>query len=290
MASNSKKNPEYNPDWQSIYDRRAALYQEANREIDRLRHASADVQDAARNRATELHQSMLDTFRMQHETIEEYAQWMFRTFTIHADQNMKQLILPDFTKFETLDEVSEEWNEISRLADKLKAIATKSLKADQTGIFSNETVSSYARVFASGHREISTLVTTEIEGNKLRVCFMHDPEHRGLAPTNAIEYLADTIYREARQLSAPQNLRERFAGKRAVDPSQFEFYIHVPPECAPREMFARVDMSYQSGNFVFPKWEHLTTIPEKIQSARFEAEKTVNKAQMRQITHAPGPQ
>jgi hypothetical protein len=100
--------------------------------------------------------------------------------------------------------------------------------------------------------------------------------------TNAIELLANAVYREAcaiAEAGTPQvrGLRAWFARRRLsrpravfLDPRRFHFYQHIPSGQSSREEFDRVALHFADGAFNDPLWIGYPVIPKLIQSARFD--------------------
>lgn len=312
-------NPLYNPDWKTIHDFHAAERDRLDQEITRFYETSnyGTEFQAMKEAWDRHHAACLDSFRMQHPTIQEYAAWVFKNFD--ADSVLAQnfaVHIPDFESFQTLDEVSAAWAQAKENAKQAYAEKNMSLpigRPENLDAFSSEDAGSVHRywryfdgdtLYPNGYGQIAsinTLVTTHDKGDEFHICFMHDPNHHGLSPMNGIEQLAGVIYREAseiaqhrsRTLAARATLFERLssmfrgAAVQLPKPEQFHFYLHIPPRYNSfiDEKFLRVKMDFEDGQFKNPQWEEMDKIPPVIQSTRFDVMRNFENSPTLRLKH-----
>ncbi len=285
-------NPEYDPNWQEVYDYHAG---ERDRLMDVIRKFNQEeIHDEDRiavdTQFGEHVDACLDTFRSRCKTVQEYAKWMFESFAYEekrAESFGIPVALPDYEAFESMDQVCETWSK--RQHDIREAIAEKthSLPVGQPidAFLPGQPVSTYWRTFngadiypgkSSGSIEIPTLVTAQQIDKKFNVAFMLDTSGYGASIVNYVEDCASAMFREAlahdrQQRQAEKSLWKiwRNSTEKELQPSDFRFFIHTPPTEYTRENFSEVKMDFGPQGYCAPKWIKHETIPQSVQSARW---------------------
>jgi hypothetical protein len=236
---------------------------------------------------------------MQHATVQEYAEWVFRTFRVDMEDWEGGLPVPqvDFAMLRTVEDVDTAWTRIHTVVSDAAWERRHRLPVGQPeGLeaFSDTAAPGLTRswrqfspqeLYPGGYARgsgVRTLMTVDAREDGWHVCFMHDAGSPGMSVTNAIELLASAVYREAcaiAEAGIPQarGLRAWFGRGRLsrqpparLDPRRFHFYQHVPPGQSSREEFDRVALRFADGAFNDPQWIGYPIIPKLIQSARFD--------------------
>jgi hypothetical protein len=125
-------NPKYRSDWESIHDQHSAERDRIGTEMQSLRHRDRELNDAGqaddsherlalfaeRERLLEQwdghHQACLESFQMQHRTIQEYAAWVFTNFPVTGNAAENDAPAVNFETFTTLDDVGVAWHKAKR--------------------------------------------------------------------------------------------------------------------------------------------------------------------------------
>lgn len=295
-------NPHYDPNWKARHDAHADERERAQRETMRLIEAGQMVSDAYKQAKArwEKHQAgCLAAIVAQHETVQEYAAWVFQSFPVTMGQYDVSVLLPevDFEALRTIQEVDAAWSRIRRIAEEAANDQRCSLPVGQPEgmtAFADATAPSLTRNWRefvprdlyptgyAGWAGVRTLMTIDEQTDGWHICFMHRWGSPGDSVTNTIDRLATAVYREACAFAAQQSAGRagpgawigRLLGRRPalLDPRRFHFYEHTTP--APsgglREDFARVVLHFEEGEFSQPQWRHYRVIPQAIQSARFD--------------------
>ena len=139
-------NPKYNPDWEAIHDRHNAERARIGEEMETLTQQDQKLFDAGQTddsaerlaifRAKERlraewdehHQACLESFQMQHSTIQEYAAWVFEHFDPAMNAPGATVPAIDFEKFTTIEDVGSAW----RQANKTVEVETQDSRAGRT--------------------------------------------------------------------------------------------------------------------------------------------------------------
>jgi len=294
-------NPRYDPNWERFHDEHAAERERLAQERNRLIAAGDMSSDAFRHVVAEYdrhHKACLAAFKMQHPTVQGYAAWLFRSFDVSMEDHGAGIPVPqvDFEALRTTEEVDQAWSRVHRAVSDSAHDKLNSLPAGQPAglsAFADASaprLSRYWREFMprelypqgyAGTSGVRTLMTVDEQPDGWHVCFMHDWKQVGTSVTNAIEALANAVYREACALAGqplqPATglrawlLRWRTAGRPQIDPARFHFYLHIPPRgLGVRESFSRVELSFKNGRYGEPKWLFYSVVPAAIRSARFD--------------------
>lgn len=106
MSSVSYLNPDYKPDWESLYDfhasRRDRLQQEAsNKAKGKFNHHNHRMINDQIRQDNDICLKILDTY--QHQTVLDYAKWLFRNFPPIVNPKHVQ----DFRGFQTMKAVKQ---------------------------------------------------------------------------------------------------------------------------------------------------------------------------------------
>lgn len=295
-------NPHYDPEWKTVHDRHAAERGRAAAEQDRLARAGAMRSDAYRQVTAEFdrhQQACLAAIKSQHATVQDYAAWLFREFTVDSGDWEGAIPVPvvDFEALRAIEEADAAWSRARRIVSDSAGERRHSLPTGQPegmrafADAASPSLTRYWREFSprelypggysAGDSGTSTLMTVDEQEDGLHVCFMHDANSVGVSVTNAIERLATAVYREAcalaeRQASATGGVcgwlgRRRTAQARAarLAPERFHFYEHIPPRgLFVEEQFERVDLAFSDGRYREPEWVAYRVIPAAIQSTR----------------------
>ena len=293
------QNPDYKPDWEELYDTNRAevdrLQKEVRAAIDENntlhtqgfkydspeRKALYDKQQSleeVRDEYEEVCRRCLDTY--QHKTIQDAAEWMFKTFapsdgTIEGHGLVHDI---DFETLTTIEEVREAWATARKLSEQLDAEKRLSMP---TGSIPNQLfedvgdnqihqawdVFTVEELFQGGNfwgasDHLKTLVTIDQRGDELHVCFMHSPEG-GIGVETYIENVASAMYRRAQSIVEEGE---------SVNPDNLHFYIHHRPRAGVfgKETFTKVDMNFSDGLYHDAKFEGFDVIPEIVQRAFHE--------------------
>lgn len=294
-------NPFYDPDWQQLHDQHAAERERLAEERNRLTAAGDMGSDAYRHVLAQHdrhQQACLAAFKMQHPTVQGYAAWLFGSFDVSMEDHGVGIPVPqvDFTTLRTIEEVDQAWSRIYRAVSDSAHDKQNSLPAGQPAglsAFSDATAPGLSccwrefqprELYPQGYAGTSgvwTLMTIDEQPNGWHICFMHDWKQVGTSVTNAIEALANAVYREACALAGQPSqpatglhawvLRRWTAGRPKVDPARFHFYQHIPPRgLGVRESFSRVELTFENSRFSGPKWFFYGSAPAAVQSARFD--------------------
>ena len=296
-------NPHYSPDWETVHDRHALERDRAAAERDRLIAEGATGTDEYRRASAEFErhqQACLARFRTRHATVQEYAAWLFDSFSVDGGDWEGGIPVPviDFAELRTIEAADAAWSRVQRIVSESAAERRLSLPVGQPeglrafAAPASPTLNRYWREFSPSAlyptgrtgAGTSTLVTTDEQADGWHVCFMHDWASVGVSVTNAIERLATAIYREACALAEQQAAassgirgwleRRRTARARAamLAPDRFHFYQHIPPrgETGLQEQFDRVALEFRDGRYRAPEWAASGIIPALVQSARFD--------------------
>jgi len=126
-------NPRYNPDWKKFFKHHSTEWKRIGEERDALnerdraldkagqrydspeRTAIFEENEKLRLEQDKHHEACLDSFKMQHPTIQEYAAWVFSTFgldTFGFENEAEGVDVPavNFEKLTTFEDVSEAWS------------------------------------------------------------------------------------------------------------------------------------------------------------------------------------
>lgn len=295
-------NPHYNPEWKTLLDHHAMEMNHVVSDMGRLAEGGAMESDAYKTAEAEFQrhrQAFEAATRMQHETVQEYAEWLFRSFDVSMSDHGAGIpvLQVDFTALRTVEDADAAWSRINRVITDSANDKRNSLPVGQPeGItaFSDVTSPRLVRsrreflprdLYPVGYAlaGVETLMTIDEQDDGWHVCFMHDWNAQGASVTNSIKALADAVYREAHANATSQTPeikgmgawigRRQQARKRAaiLDPARFHFYEHIPPHGqSGRESFARVLLTFEEGRYRAPRWIHYPIIPQAIQSARFD--------------------
>ena len=294
-------NPHYNSEWETIHDRHAVERARLEKERDHLAKAGAMTSDAYRQVLADFdrhHEACLACFKMQHATVQGYAEWLFRGYDVSMGDYTGGIPVPlvDFIQLRTVEEADAEW---SRVYNAVKDSASEKLNSLPTGQpeglaafadLASRGLVRYWRTFSprelfpvgcTGGLGTRTLVTVDERADGLHVCFMQDWNTVGVSVTNAIQQLATAVYREACALAEQQ--RPQASGIRAwlarrpatrgagLDPGMFRFYQHIPPRgLFMREQFDRIELDFREGKYRDPNWVAYGVVPAVIQSAQFD--------------------
>jgi hypothetical protein len=295
-------NPHYDPEWQAACTYHFAEAKRLQGEIHRLAAGGSETYAAYREAEAEFqrhHQAGMATYKRQHKTVQEYAAWVFQSFSVTMGLHDVSVIVPemDFETFRTIEEVDVAWSHHRQLAETAANDQRLSLPIGQPeGVtaFADATSQSLTRAWREftprdlypdgypGTAGVWTIMTTDEQADGWHICFTHTWGSRGISVTNAIERLASAVYREASAFAAQQPSGRvgpglwigRLLGRKPalLDPGRFHFYDHTPP--APggslREDFSQVMLRFEDGEFKNPDWRHFRVIPNAIQSARFD--------------------
>lgn len=280
-------NPHYNPDWEKIHD----FHDVKRRAASELMNSSkGETWLDAKSEFDKHHQACLNTFKMSHKTIEDYATWVFQTFDVSrgAKDAITAIKSFDFSKFKTVEEVDKAWSQAS---DRIQADIYAQQGRLETGqpdgleAFSGhgsiETVQywrhfSYDDLYPNapgcsyGFSGVTTLITADHRADGWHFCLSQD--NQGGSVVNNIERIASTIVREWTDIEdklKPLFIRvlPKFLKKDRMP--GLHFYQHVMPENGFRESFGPVELDYQNQKFTNPRWQHYSTIPKLVQDARF---------------------
>ena len=296
------RNPYYDPNWKAVHDRHREAAQRAQEETERLAAGGAETYAAYKEMEgtfTEHHQACLSSFRMQHETVQEYATWLFQDFPV--TMGIYDVAVPvlqvDFETLRTMEDAYAAWSRSREMATESAGEQRNSMPVGQPeGLtaFADATSPSLTRTWREftprelypsgypGEAGVWTLLTIDQQVDGWHVCFMQHWNSQGISVTNAIERLASAIYREAcaiaeRQpkLEEPRNWFTRPRGHKVsapLNPTRFHFYDHTPPKGSSdiREAFSRVSLRFEDGEFKRPEWQHYQIVPRIIQSGRFD--------------------
>lgn len=293
-------NPLYDSDWERFHNEHAAERERLAQERNRLIAADDMSSDAFRHVMAEYdhhHKACLAAFKMQHPTVQGYAAWLFRSFDVSMEDHGAGIpvLEVDFEALRTIEEVDQAWSRVHRAISDSAHDKLNSLPAGQPAglaAFAEAGaphLSRYWREFMprelypqgyAGTSGVRTLMTVDEQPDGWHVCFMHDWKNIGTSVTNAIEALANAVYREACAL-AGQPLQPAIglrawlsrwtAGRPQIDLARFHFYLHIPPRgLGVRESFSRVELSFKKGRYGEPKWFFNDAVPAAIQSARFD--------------------
>lgn len=294
-------NPLYDPNWEQFHNEHAAERERLAEERNRLIAAGNMSSDAYRHVAAEHdrhHEACLAAFRMQHPTVQDYAAWLFGTFDVSMEDHGAGIPVPqvDLATLRTIEEVDQAWSRIHRAVSDSAHDKQNSLPAGQPAglsAFSDAIapgLSRYWREFqpselypqgSAGTGGVWTLMTVDEQPDGWHVCFMHDWKQVDTSVTNAIEALANAVYREACALAGQPTrptlglrawlLHWRMAARPKIDPARFHFYQHIPPRgLSIRESFSRIDLPFKNGRYSGPEWFFYEVVPTAIQSARFD--------------------
>lgn len=296
-------NPHYDPKWKEIHDRHAAERQLLEKETTRLAEngeIGSEAYQEAKAAFHYHHKACLKSFTMQHATVQEYAEWLFRNFRVDSGDWEGGIPVPtvDFSQLRTIEEADAAWSRVHQIVSDAAGERRNSLPTGQPDDLqafadaASPALSRYWRefephdLFPNGYGEDArtrTLMTVDEQEDGWHICFMQDGKSTGISVTNAIERLATAVYREActlaeQSLPAPSGWQRWLPGGRAARvkaatplPSQFHFYQHIPPEGElGQEEFDRVDLKFSDGQFRDPDWVGYDVVPQAIQSARFD--------------------
>ena len=294
-------NPLYDPGWERVHDEHAAERERWGQERNHLVAAGDMGSDTFRHVVTEYerhHNACLAAFKMQHPTVEGYAAWLFCSFDVSMEDHGAGIPVPqvDFEALRTIEEVDQAWSRVHRAVSDSAHDKQNSLPAGQPvglSAFADATalgLARYWREFAprdlhpqgyAGASFVRTLITADEQPDGWHVCFMHDWKQAGTSVTNAIEALANAVYREACTLAGQPSRpiaglrawlpRWRMQGRPKLDPARFRFYQHIPPRgLGVRESFSRVELRFEAGRYGEPRWFFYDVVPAVVQSARFD--------------------
>jgi len=276
----SHLNPHYRPDAAQVISERQARYRKLAQDMDYVAETSA-LSHLGENIALTLeraHTALLESYRMQHRTIQEYADWYFKTFPVEIEgKNSKEILRVDTAPFTKCEEVEKVWSDMQVYAQKQSLILKGSMPSVSHGVFSGG-IHTKKTVIDTGVFKIPVLVTSEESQAIHRYCLMQDPASHGPSVLNLIDELATAIYfdrikyrltSETLLSKSLETLLKAFNRHIPVHPGECEFYIHVPPEYGGREQFLRADMEWEDGGYVQPRIVHFSTIPAAVRNARF---------------------
>jgi hypothetical protein len=130
---------------------------------------------------------------------------------------------------------------------------------------------------------VFALVTVDEQDDGWHICFTQDSGPESGSVTDAIEHLANAVYREDCAIVEGRVPRARPSGWRllrgmcrrrrgVIDPYRLHFYQHLPPAGGRRESFDRVALRFKGGYYRNPRWLGYRVIPDCIQSGRSAAE------------------
>jgi hypothetical protein len=308
-------NPEYNPEWQTIHDEHDAKRTRINKQrqhiqeqMDALFEQRIDYEDPAyqalRTQDENLskkwdfhHQACLKSFRMQHRTIQEYAEWVFRNFdpSLSFVKGVHRQF-PDIKSLTSLEQVNQEYIRILEQKEHDQAQILDSMQTgrpDELDIFElngNNKIETRHVVFSGPFlRNVSCFMTVDKRDDAIHVCFTHDHHHKGQSAINAIEHIATQLLKHFNSISDQPTL-EATTQNRALKlfdtikktfssagtptqafsnyrPEQMHFYSHVPAHRNARESFSLVIMDFENGQYVRPDWRSYKVIPELIQNS-----------------------
>ena len=281
----------YDPNWEAVHDHHAAERERLGKllfgdKCDCLTGAAAAEAQAEFDRH---HLECLLTFKTQHETVQEYARWLFSIWTAGGPRPEV-----DYEALRSVEEARDLYNRLVTEAEEAKHAERASLPVGQPPAlraFEGEGMVRCWRHFTPGELRscgaaslagTRTLMTSHRLAGVWHVCFMQDGTYPGKSVINAVEILAMLVYREARaEAAACRALRPGWVGwlgrlvpdwmqPGAVRPSSFRFYTHLPPVRPLREEFDRVELRFAAGQFMGPKWRGYRHIPQAVAAARGE--------------------
>lgn len=310
-------NNRYNPNWETVHDHHAAERNRVSKQLQGLdwQEGAGTAERALLKAEYEHHQeAFYQALLSQHRTVQDYAEWLLRHSPLgHGLERAGQVCVPpDFSGMTTIEDVNAEHRRLKRQLDTAAAEIRGRLETGQPpGLlafadarsprlmrywrgFSGDELCSCGYCGSSGAR---ALVTIDEQADGWHVCFMQEPEVRGVSVTNCIETLATCLYREARVLTGVDGirypnplarLRHRWATRHlraAFAPTQFHFYQHTCAVPGLPENFDRVLLRFEEGHFHDPEWVGFKVMPEAIQQARHEcAHDTGRTAQALRLT------
>lgn len=268
------RNPTYNPNWEELHNYHDGERRRAREESCQLVKSGKMDSDAyreARARGEQHDAACKAALKAQHETVQDYADWVFRQFPVDLGYSGAGIPIPqiDPATMRTMEDVDAAWSRIHCIVSDSAHEKTASMPVSQPEgmtAFADATSPNLIRtwreftsrdLYPAGSNLDSgvwTLMTIDEQKDGLHVCFMHRWDTGGISVTNAIEALATAVYREARALaeqSAPDWIG-RLLGKKkspSLDPARFHFYDHTPPHGAlyAGENFCRVAMTFKDG-------------------------------------------
>ena len=298
-------NDRFDPNWEAAHDHHAAERNRVYKELEKLDwpERSGSGRGAALNVEFDYHQEgCYQALLSQHRTVQDYAEWRMSHWPLGRDlERLGQFCdPPDFSGMKTIEEVDAEHSRLDHRFD----LATAEIRGRRTtgqppGLlaFANARspgLTQYWREFSSDELYVSghygssgarALVTVELQADGWHVCFMQEPDVKGVSVTNSIETLATCLYREIRRRAGVDGvrfpnplatLRHRWATRHlrvALAPDRFHFYQHTCAVPGMSEDFDRVQLRFEEGKFRNPKWIGFKVIPAVIQQARYECDR-----------------
>ena len=296
-------NDRFDPNWEAAHDHHAAERNRVYKELEKLdwperggsgRGAALKVEYDYRQKAC--HQALLS----QHRTVQDYAAWRMSHWPIGRDlERLGQLCeAPDFSGMKTIEEVDAEHSRLDRRFDLAAAeIRGRRTTGQPPGLlaFANARspgLTQYWREFSSDELHVSghygsgarALVTVDLQADGWHVCFMQEPEVKGVSVTNCIETLATCLYREIRKTAGVDGVRypnplatarHWWTTRRLrtdCAPDRFHFYQHTCSTPNLREEFDRVLLRFEKRQFHNPNWIGFKVVPDVIQRARHNCE------------------
>lgn len=114
------QNPDYNPEWEALYDYHRAQYERLRDELNaKCRKEGLRITDPEFDRLSkeqDFHHNTclhcLDT--LQHKTVQDFAHWLFHNFELTIDKSF----IPPFEGFKTLEEARQAWQYLRDLEAK----------------------------------------------------------------------------------------------------------------------------------------------------------------------------
>ena len=323
-------NPLYNPKWKEIFNEHCAALERLSIEQKHLTQRDQALFDAGNQyesperEALELekarvdkewldhHDACLETAKMEHPTIGEYARSLFKVFKPGVFESNHLVHLIDYDRFQTLEEVAAAWSEANEISKQAAAEKRGSLpvgRPDGKNIFTktedNILASSWQDLHVRqlyptgpimGYEHMHTLVSLDQRKSEYHICFTQDPDiaRGGMSVTNEIEKVATIFYNRAYKSALEKDPQRKLQDPNAksgmlselmapvakpysttepvIHADQFHFYVHYLPSRYSREKFIRVDMNFTEGQFQNPEWREYDVVPEHIQKAYAETQ------------------
>lgn len=274
----------FDPAADAVHDRHAAERERLGRLLfDSKRcSVSGNAYTKLHARWEEHHLECLETFKTRLATVEEYAAWKFgyRPKDSELPPDLDRLVsVADVDRLYSLLYQPEHW-------------AAASLPVGQPcgmGAFDSPDLQFWRHFKADelvlGHYVdggARVLVTVSRRDGLWHVCFMQDWLHEGVEVALAFEDLATSFYQHALvQADLHRATRGGLRGwlgrvlpprfrARALRPSSFRFYEHLPPQWMIRERFSLVTMRFRHGRFRELQRTGLDAVPQVLAAVRYE--------------------
>lgn len=275
----------FDPEADAVHDRHAAERERLGRLLFDMKPCpvSGDAYNKLRAVWHEHHLECLETFKTRLATVEEYAAWRF-TYRPQGSE-----LPPDLDRLVSVADVDRLYS----LLYQPEYWAAASLPAGQPlgmGAFDSPEPQFWRHFrpeeMCFGHygdgSGARVLVTVSRRDGLWHVCFMQDWLHGGVEVALAFEDLATSFYQHALvQADLHRATRGGLRGwlgrvlpprwrGRALRPSSYRFYEHLPPQWMTRERFSLVTMRFRHGRFGEPQRVAFAAIPHLLASVRYE--------------------